>query len=502
VKALTNARALCMPLVAIALFGCADLRLYNAGRDEIAKKAATAVNDAEIGKALAPEREAMAALAKSEQDAVRRDQIGRRDRRLIAWLSASDQKYSWDSLDEYVSKRVQALTGASSTGLIERIVGNADVLKTSRKAFDTEANSVLNETGGVELKCPIPESQKYPNDRRKQLILKRAYNLCDNLIEAQKNLAISGAAVGQMKTLSDELKQIGEDQKKIEDNLQQAKQRYDAALKTLKDKPAGDASATADVKKALEDLEKLPSDASLKKISANPVLEHLVDEGKVAQLEKKRELVRGLLTALDTGKPPESASDDQKNAAAIGALWHAIGDQPPPPMTGLLMESEFLRQESNGLQMQVNRAKQQIQLKQAKLASMQDEVGFLLHAEKAKQAYTDMGSRCPSAKGQSMYEAWGKASMTCRNLIAQRLISVLNAMTFGEAQQELIDYQLIAQGHDAALDSSEVAINQVDSLIRLPMTQLSKAYGSGITPQQLGNLINALGLGAIAVRVN
>jgi uncharacterized protein (DUF697 family) len=34
------------------------------------------------------------------------------------------------------------------------------------------------------------------------------------------------------------------------------------------------------------------------------------------------------------------------------------------------------------------------------------------------------------------------------------------------------------------------------------MTQLGKAYGSGITPQQLGNLINALGLGAIAVGVN
>ena len=501
-KALMNARALLAMLVATALCGCADLRLYNAGQDEIAKKATAAVKETELGKSLAPEREAMAALAKSEQDAVRRDQIGRRDRRLIAWLSASDQKYSWDSLDDYVGKRIQALTGTSNTDLIKRIDGNAAVLKTSRETFDREANSVLNETGGVELKCPIPESQKYPNDREKQLILGRAYNACKNLLEAQQNLAIAVAAGGQMKALSDELKQIGGDQKKIEDNLQQAKQRYDAALKTLKDKPAGDASATAGVKKALEDLEKLPSDASLEKISANPVLKHLVDEGKIAQLEKKRELVRGLLTALDTGKPPESASDDQKNAAAIGALWHAIGDQPPPPMTGLLMESEFLRQESNGLQMQVNRAKQQIQLKQAKLASMRDEVSFLVNAEKAKRAYADMGSQCPFAKGQSMYEAWGKASMSCRHLIAQRLISVLNAMTFGEAQQEQLDYQLIALGHDAALDSSEVAINQVDTLIRLPMTQLSKAYGSGITPQQLGNLINALGLGAIAVGVN
>jgi hypothetical protein len=501
VKIFMNARALWATLIATALCSCADLRLYNAGQDQIAKKAAAAVNEAEIGKSLAPEREAIAAMAKSEQDAVRRDQIGRRDRRLIAWLSASDQQHSWDSLDDYVSKRIQALTGTSNTDLIKRIDSNAAVLKTSRDTFEREAKSLLNVTGGVELKCPIQESQQYPNDPEKKVLLGPAFNACKNLLEAQQNLAAAVAAGGLMKTLDDELKEIGKDQQKIEDNLKQAKQRYDTALKTLKAKPAGDASATAGVKTALEDLEKLPSEASLKKISADPVLKRLVDEGKITQLEKKRELVRDLLMALDTGKPPESASDDQKNAAAIGALWHAIGDRPPPPMTGLLMESEFLRQESNGLQMQVNRAKQRIQLKQAKLASMQDEVSFLLHAEKAKWAYVDMGSRCPSVKGRSMYDAWEKASMSCRNLIVQRLISVLNAMTFGEAQQELIDYQLIAQGHDAALDSSEVAINQADSLIRLPMAQLSKAYGDGITPQQLGNLINALGLGAIAVRV-
>lgn len=500
-KTFTNARVLWATLVATVLCGCADLRLYNAGQDEIAKKAAAAVNEAEISKSLASEREAMLTLTKSEQDAVRRDQLGRRDRRLIAWLSATDQKHSWDSLDSYVSKRIQDLTGTSNTDLIKRIDGNSAVLKTSRETFDREAKNLLNVTGGVELNCPIQESQQYPNDPEKRAILGLAYSACKIMLEAQQNLAINNAAGGLMKTLSDELKEISEGQQKIEDNLKHAKQRYDAALKTLKANP-GDASATAGVKAALEYLEKLPSEESLKKISADPVLKRLVDEGKIAQLEKKRELVRGLLTALDTGKPPESSSDDQKNAAAIGALWHAIGDQPPPPMIGLLMQSEFLRQERNGLQMQVNRAKQQIQLKQAKLASMQDEVSFILRAEKAKQAYADMGSRCPSTNGQSMYEAWEKASMSCRNLIAQRLISVLNAMTFGEAQQELIDYQLIAQGHDAALDSSEVAINQVESMIQVPMTQLSKAYGSGITPQQLGNLINALGLGAIAVGVN
>jgi hypothetical protein len=497
-----NARALSAILVATTLCGCADLRLYNAGQDEIAKKAAAAVTEADIGKSLVPEREAMATLSKSEQDVVRRDQLGRRDRRLIAWLSATNQQKSWDKLDEYVSKRLLALTGASDTALVERIDGNASVLKTSRQTFETEAQSLKNVTGGVVLSCPIQESLRYPKDTEKGIVLAPAYNACKNILEAQQNLAIDGAAGGLMKVLSSELKDIDEDQASIKGKLDDAKLCYDEALKTLKEKPAGDANATADVKSALEELEKLPSSASLKKITDDPILNRLVDVGKIEQLEKKRELVRELLTALDTGKPPESASEDQKKAAAIGAVWHAIGDQPAMPMTGLLMESEFLRQEINGLQMQVNRAKQRIQLKQAKLASMQDEVSFILNAEKAKKAYAKMGSSCPAMVGQSMYQTWENASKRCRNLIAQRLISVLNAITFGEAQQELIDYQLIAQGHDAALDSSEVAINQVDTLIRLPITQLVKAYGSGVTPQQLGNLINALGLGAIAVGVN
>ena len=72
----------------------------------------------------------------------------------------------------------------------------------------------------------------------------------------------------------------------------------------------------------------------------------------------------------------------------------------------------------------------------------------------------------------------------------------------GSAPGRVVYEEHIPLPHPRVMDSSEVAINQVDTLIRLPMTQLSKAYGSGITPQQLGNLINALGLGAIAVGVN
>lgn len=501
-KALMNGRVLLSILAATALCGCANLRLYNVGQDEIAKKAAAAVSEADIGQSLVSEREAMATLTKSEQDFVSRDQLGRRDRRLIAWLSANNQQNSWDKLDEYVNNRLLVLTGASETDLIKRIDGNASVLKTSQKSFDTQTQSLTQVTDGVVLSCPIQESQRYPKDSEKGILLEPVYNACKNIIEAQRNLVNAGATEGLMKVLGSELKEIGEDQVTIQGKLDEAKLVYDKALKTLKEKPFGDANATADFKSALEDLEKAPLSASLKKITDNPILIRLVDVGKIEQLEKERELVRELLTVLHTAKGAESVINDQKKVVAIGAVWHAIGDQPTMPMTGLLIKSEFLRLEINGLQMQVNRAKQQIQLKQAKLASMQDEVSFILNAEKAKESYAKMAPSCPALVGQSMYQIWEKASKSCRNLVAQRLISVLNAMTFGEAQQELIDYQLIAQGHDAALDSSEAAINQVDTLIRLPLTQLVRAYGSGFTPQQVGSLINALGLGAIAVGVN
>ena len=163
-------------------------------------------------------------------------------------------------------------------------------------------NRLLNVTGGVELKCPIQESQQYPNDPEKKTILGPAYNACKNLLEAQEELATAVAAGGLMKTLSDELKEIGDAQKEIEENLKKEKQRYELALKTLKAKPVGDAGATAAVKMALEELETLPPEASLEKILSNPILKRLIDEGRIARLEKTRELVRGMLTALDTGK--------------------------------------------------------------------------------------------------------------------------------------------------------------------------------------------------------
>lgn len=487
---------------ALALSGCADLRLYNAGQDNLAKQAAAAIHEADIGNSLVPERAAMATLAAAEQDIVWRDQIGRRDRKLIVWLTGKDQTATWDDLDQYVAKRLKALNGSSDQALIQRVEGYTSVLKTNNRTFQDEAQRLLNQTGGVSLNCPPQASLLYPPGTEKAILLALAYDACNNIIDSQGKLANDLKLGGEIAQLNFEIEAISGEQTAIKDQLGKATLHYNEALRRFNDSRGGGAGAISDLTSALGDLEKLPLFATPARIKENPVLKHLVDVGKIEQLEQKRALIRKLLAALDTGKTAENPGDAENNAAAIGAVLHAIGDDPKKPMTGLLLESEFLRQEIIGRQMQVNRAENQIQLKRAKLASMRDELDFILNANKAKLEYDNTSLSCPAIAGRSMYETWEKASKICRNLIVQRLINILNAITFGQAQQELIYYQLIAQSHDAALDSSEVAITQVDTLIRLPLAQLVKAYGSGITPQQLGNLINALGLGAIAIGVN
>jgi hypothetical protein len=78
---------------------------------------------------------------------------------------------------------------------------------------------------------------------------------------------------------------------------------------------------------------------------------------------------------------------------------------------------------------------------------------------------------------------------------------VANAWTLGRAEYEKLEYQLIGQAHEGALDNSEIALAQADALIRIPLEQVAKAYASGVRPEDLANLIRALGLSAIAVRV-
>ena len=160
---------------------------------------------------------------------------------------------------------------------------------------------------------------------------------------------------------------------------------------------------------------------------------------------------------------------------------------------------------------------ERVELLRRQRAALVDEVMFLADAVRQLESYgappsagtvgspASAGSEPPPSaacpRAGALYDDFVKATPTCKATLARVLASVSNARTLGRAEHEKLEYMLLAQAYEAALDDSETAIAQVDSLIRIPLEQLAKAYGSGIRAEELSNVINALGLSAIAVRV-
>ena len=94
------------------------------------------------------------------------------------------------------------------------------------------------------------------------------------------------------------------------------------------------------------------------------------------------------------------------------------------------------------------------------------------------------------------------AKHAAKILIARALINYANSWTLGRLGEREIQKRLIAQRHSASLESSVNALRQWENLIGVPLGQLVMLHGSGITTEEIAALINALGLGAIAVGVN
>ncbi|MGJ7538577.1 hypothetical protein [Variovorax sp. ZT5P30] len=478
----------------VVLSGCSGVRLYRAGEDDVAKKAVTAIADADLKNALVPERVALKEFAKTEQEAVQRDQLARRDSRLVAWLSATSKDYSWTSMQEHVTRRIDTLVGSAGDSL--RIEANVRLARESLDFLELEQQTYLAASKGMLLKCPTPSTQRPAPGTELATSFRTFDNACKKHTTAIADLATAFASGGgELSRLAREIQEIKIAREDIAKAVTKAKQEYATALAATKAPSAGSdtSRALADLKAKFDKLGELPNAG---KFSGDAVLSRLADAGALEQLKEKLRLIRELIASINGTKGAESQTATQKRAAAVGALLGALTTEPAPPLTALLLQAEFLRQEAAGLELRIARADQKVELLGAKQASMQGELLFLNDVNKSLDQFS---KQCP--KVASLYESYRRANSNCKLLLARALAGYMNAATFGQTQQELLDYQLIALGHEIALDDSEVAFGQADSLIRLPVNQLSKAYGSGIKPEEIGNLVNAIGLGAIAVRV-
>ncbi len=480
------------------LQGCAGVRIYSASDDEVAKKAKESIVSADLKSSLKPERLAVQDFNKKEQDAVRRNQNSLRDSTLVAILSSTDNKNSWDELRRRIDDRRKALIGDNKSPEIAIQIETA-----IRQARDAESyleplrQTYLTPTKRqVILQCPINESQR-PTDVMLVPLFSTFENACKTYTEAKASLERLEKQGGEFLVAKLSIEQIEVARNLIKQQLAIAKKNYTDALAVTKPPPAQagkleDLSET--LKKRFESLGTLTQTTAL---SSNPILSRLLDEGKLEQFKARKDEIDQLIQALK-GDTPAEATAIQKRLAAISALEKAIITE-QPLMSALILEAEFLKQEVDGLQKHITRGEERIALLKKKITAMEQEIFFLNEADKALLTIAKKRSVCPVTG--SLYSDFNKGDEGCRLLVAEALSAFINSMTIGRAEQELIDYQLIAQGHEAVLDDSEVALAQTENLILTPVIQISKIYASGFKAEDLSNLINALGFSAIAIRV-
>lgn len=84
---------------------------------------------------------------------------------------------------------------------------------------------------------------------------------------------------------------------------------------------------------------------------------------------------------------------------------------------------------------------------------------------------------------------------------SKALLSYASAWTLGRVPAKQVDYLLIDQDEQAALDESEVALRQTNSVIKAAMAQIVALNAAGLKPEDFSNLWQALSLTAIALRV-
>jgi hypothetical protein len=89
-----------------------------------------------------------------------------------------------------------------------------------------------------------------------------------------------------------------------------------------------------------------------------------------------------------------------------------------------------------------------------------------------------------------------------QELGAESLAFVAESWSVGRTPAEEIDFLIAGIDHRAALESSSAAFAQWSNLIGVPLSQLVAYHESGIKSEDLANLINAAGFGAIAASID
>jgi hypothetical protein len=500
-------------LVSLGTLGC-GVHLHSPANQKLAERAQTEFQDAKITETMNEERSRLDELLKQELAAVRRLTLAGRDAAVVQIVAAGDIAGSWTAWKDDIHRRLQLLLGppdavqpAHYGPLIGELAGAQFAFTSARDALTRDRRQYVAAPGPQDRPplsaCPaVPAAgTSSPPAPPTDPVLKAFWD--DYATECQAYRTAYGRLLARGKTANNvgateksalgkffaDLRHAEEEIENARAEMLKARAVYQAQIKTLKEATAkGTSTAPADLDKlvgALEALRKAPIFGQQEAVSA--------------QLDSVVALLDNVAKGTTTVTPVDQGN--QKVVETIQALNQALqktGEKPTPG--ALVLAAEHLR-------LELERASRRVRFYEARSNLLHQEgVAFVTELTLLRRTLTELdggpSKGCPQTNALAhSYEVDYATKSTCRDMVVASLLLYADSWTVGRLPEEEIRYLLISLDHAAAIDSSEIALMQWQNLVAVPLGQLVTFHRSGITSEEIGQLLQVLGLAAIAARL-
>lgn len=508
-------RALALAGLTCALTaGCGGSHLYSKQDHELARQAQAAFDKADVSESLEAEYVLLADMLAHELAIVRRHTLARRDAELVAIIGATDDASSWQFLKTRIAARERDLVGeGGQVAELYQAVALLPVHERFLRDHQTDYE-LLRQPGDPTLSCPPPRP---PAGTEPSPVARPSFQA---FAEQCARYQAALATLRDFAAPGSELGRINRDLAAIEELVRGVAAQVAAQLsaqRALEDQVAAarKAGASIDIGKELaarrDRVARLVASiakqlGSAREVASRLGMSDLALDTVMTRIEEQRQAVDHLVEFLIQcqGELPARFPPEIQLSLAIARTVPAIalelrGGRRFPRVGALVLESEHLRLEAEALAARRARADKRRALLAQKRDALTTELRYLGQARAVLERLDEPTRRQP------LFDAYRKNELV-RRAVAEALLAYANAWTVGRVAQEEIDYMLIGQAHEGALDASAAALAQWENLIRVPLAQLVALHSAGITSDDIsriiGHLITAAGLTAVAVGVN
>lgn len=512
-------RALSLALACVLAVGCGGSHLYSKQDHELARQAQAAFEKADVSASLEAEYVLLADMLAYELAIVRRHTLARRDAELVAIIGATDDASSWQFLKTRIAVRERDLLGEDASQVVELYQAVALLPVHERFLRDHQTDyELLRQPGDPPLACPLPAPPAEPGAATQPSAAARpSYRA---FAEQCARYQAALATLRDFAAPGSELGRINRDLAAIEALVRGVAEQVAAqqsAQRALENRIAAahKAGTPIDIRKelaarrdrvarALPPIEKHLGSA--RQVAARLGASDLTLDTALARIEEQRQAVDQLVAFFiqGQGQLPERFPLEIQLSIEVARTVPAIaldlrGGRRFPRLGALVLESEHLRLEAEALSQRRARADKRRALVAQKRDALTTELRYLGEARAILERLDEPTRRQP------LFDAYRK-NEAVRRSVAEALLAYANAWTVGRVTQEELDYILIGQAHEGALDASAAALAQWENLIRVPLAQLVALHGAGVTSDDIsriiGHLITAAGLTAVAIGVN